>query len=76
VKLLLRQALDDGDPCGVEMRARRRRATTSHSVRLLDQGDADASRKCCLASGYEVSRGDPSARAVTEDERGAFALGV
>ena len=53
---LVAQALDDGQPGGIELCCRRRRAATCHAVRLFDQNDADLLGLRSARHGNEVTR--------------------
>jgi hypothetical protein len=75
-ELVVLQLFDNHRPGGVELTSRRRRSPARYSIRLFDEGDTDALRESRLARGDEVWRGDPSTRAVPEDECGPLVVGV
>src|SRR6516225_10979368 len=63
-----------GSPRRVELMCRRGASLSGDAVRLLDERDGHRERACDTGCRDEVGRGDPSAGAVAEDERGARTL--
>ncbi len=68
VQLVRAQMVHDGDPGGVQLAGRSRRAPAAHTVGLLDQRDAELLGERGLRHGREISRFHAAAGSMTEDE--------
>jgi len=69
-QLVLAELLEHRDPGRVQLMGGRRGAPPRHTVRLLDERDAQSRRAGRLRGGDQVRRLDAAARAVAENQRG------
>jgi hypothetical protein len=68
VRQLAAQPLDHGDPSRVEVMRRRRASPAGNTVRVLDEGDAQADLQGRVRGGREIRRRDATSRTVAEHE--------